>query len=76
MEYTIKTTDGAVARATATRPYKAAWIGRDKDGKAVKGAHSEFTINPKPMIGSKQYPQRECQVAVWTYERVVAEPKK
>ena len=79
MTYTIKTTDGKIARATATRPYKAAWIARTPDGNPIKGWHSDFTSNPKPMIGMTK--KRTCSLngvqteVTWTYERVVPEEK-
>jgi len=78
MKYTIKTVDGVVVRATATRPYVAAWIGRT-NGTPIHGGHSEFTTKPKLPFGTTE--QKVCYVygvrslVTRTYERVVATVK-
>jgi len=71
--YEIRTTDGAIARATATRPYKAAWIGRDAEGNPVKESHHDFTTQPKEPIGTQKPARNSISKArTWTYERVNA----
>ena len=76
MNYKILSQTGEVLRPKATRPYVAAWVGRDKDGKAVYGKHFEFTTKAKHPIGSKEIPYPNDKFVVWVYESVIAQEIK
>ena len=72
-KYKITTMDGVVIRPIATRPYVAAWVGRDENGKVIKGSSSQFTIHPKEPIGSSQSGRlKDGSIIIHTYERVKA----
>ncbi|MFA5196496.1 MAG: hypothetical protein WC401_11915 [Bacteroidales bacterium] len=76
-EYKITTQDGFTIRPKATRPYVAAWVGRDSEGKVVKGSCSEFTTKPKQPIGTEQFSSsfNGKGIVKWVYEKVVATDK-
>lgn len=75
--FTIKTTDGVVVRKSATRAYKAAWVGRNENNEVISHLHRDFTINPKFPIGTKKSGyiliNDEVRSFKWTYESLVAD---
>lgn len=78
--YQITTVDGVIIRAKATRPYRAAWVGRDANGIVVEKSASEFTIKPKLPIGTANFASprigTDYGVEKWVYEKVIAIEKK
>lgn len=71
--FRIITQEGAIVRKKATRPYKAAWIGRDLEGNVIDGSHKNFTINPCELLGiTSDHTTYDNKTIRFTYEPVIA----